>query len=76
MLIKASELPKASRGVSPEYLAARINSAVERGYNSSLIWLRDTDLPSARKLLDEAGYKYAINKVDEDKASTQLEVSW
>ena len=78
MLPNAKSLPKATAtkkvGIE-EYIGSRIGQAVERGYDSTKVWLQAGEVDAASSLLSSRGYKFSTLQV-EDNGSTQLLVSW
>lgn len=64
-----------SNAVSLEdYLTSRITQAAERGFPSTLIWIKDSNYEEAIAMLRGGGYSFEV--VQRDVKGTQLNVSW
>lgn len=58
-----------------EYIQGRINAAAEKGFNSTLVWVRPENAANAERILKNSGFKMSVFK-EEPTGKKQYEVRW
>lgn len=58
------------------YLSARIKESAEAGFSSTKAWMDTSAVEEASKILESAGYKWEVSKIDPETARSQLSITW
>ena len=68
---KTAAAPKPS---VEEYVQGRITTSADKGYQSTLAWINESESASLTEQLVKAGYQVEVT--EEDGARLQIKISW